>query len=101
METTFNPYKIYWAILNPVSGIARKEDVKLFSKYPMNFGKFRKIMIHAPTKQDAIAKVEAQRGRLKKEYTVLLITDKQFGMIKDCCYSVATTKQLNEMFIVS
>ena len=100
MKTTFNPYKIYWAILNPVSGIARREDRKLFFKYAAK-GRARKIMIHAPTKQDAIAKVEAQRGRLKKEYTVLLITDKQFGMIKDCCYSVATNKQLNEIFTVS
>jgi|SRR5690606_2731146 len=96
--TTFNPYKITWAFLIPTSGIARKSD----ENFPLTrvFGnKF--LALHAPSKERAEKDVEALRGTLAKEYRVVFITDKQFGMIEDGdLINVVTSKQLKEIFTI-
>ena len=96
-----NPYKITWAILFPAYGVARKEDRKLLNIFAS--GKRHKhILLHAPTKEMCKAKLDVVTGRFIKPYKVLLITDKQFSMVKNNDFmAVATKKQVEEMLFIS
>lgn len=91
-----NPYTITWAFLIPTKGIATNKDELLSFTRDRNNTCLR---THAANREEAIKKVNELNGRLSKEYSVLFITDKQFGMIKsNNIMEVATGKQLSEMF---
>ena len=99
-----NAYKITWAFLIPTSGIATKKD----SNSTFQRGMFKSYLAaFSGNKDAAIKKVKELKGTLSKEYNVLFITDKQFGMIQQDfknqshnLMDVATTKQKSEMFII-
>ena len=81
---SLNPYKIFWAFLVPNSGKVTKRDVNVIQKTVTcvsNSEDF--ITIHAPSKEKIEEKISAITGKPAKTYTVYLMTDKQFGMIKN------------------
>lgn len=97
----FNPYQIVWAILTPKKGVARKEDRKTSGEILLLGSHHKFIPIHAPNIDRLNAKLESLIGKLVKEYEVLIITDKQFGLAEKCdFYSVATTKQLSKTYTI-
>jgi len=98
---TLNPYQITWAILTPVSGIARKEDRKLFNQFAQG-KRHTFISDHSPDIESAKRKLDSIAGKLTKPYQVLFITDKQFSLLKDNNFeAVATKKQLSEMVYIN
>ena len=70
--------KVLSAVFLPKKGIVRKEDKELIeyvavhnrSSYATKLGKTKEQLI------------DLYQGKLKNEYDVLIITDKQFGMMK-------------------
>jgi len=98
---TLNPYQITWAILTPVSGIARKEDRKLFNQFAQG-KRHTFIAEHSPDMDSMKRKLDNVAGKLTKPYNVLLITDKQFSKVVNNNFSkVATNKQLDEQFYIN
>lgn len=102
--TTLNSYKITWAFLIPTKGIATKKD----SNFNFQRGMFNSYMAcFSPNKELALQKVKELEGTLGKEYSVLFITDKQFGMIQQDfknrshnLMDVATDNQKSEIFTI-
>ena len=94
--------KVLSAVFLPKKGIVRKEDKSLIeyvalhnrSSYATKWGKTKEQLI------------ELYQGKLKKEYDVVIITDKQFGMIdtridiREGVLKVATSKQRENMFTI-
>jgi len=99
-----NPYTITWVILIPTKGIATKKDASL----TFHRGMFKSYLAcHSGNLENAKNKVQDLKGMLSKEYKVLFITDKQFGMIEidfkndtNNLMDIATSKQKSEMFLI-
>jgi len=102
---TLNPYKITWAFLIPIKGIATKQD-NYATSLQRGISKSH-LSRHFSDIEDAKKEISKLKGKLSKEYKVLFITDKQFGQIQnnftnqtDNLLEVATAKQKAEMFII-
>ena len=103
--TIINPYKFTWTFLIPKKGIARKSD----ASKNISRGMFKSYLyFYDLNKEAALERLKKIKGTLSKEYNVLLISDKQFGLIKtDFCrqvdnlMQVATTQQKNKMFTIN
>ena len=94
--------KVLSAVFLPKKGVVRKEDKELIeyvavhnrSSYATKLGKTKEQLI------------DLYQGKLKKSYDVVIITDKQFGMIdtnlsiRDGVIGVATSKQKEQMFTI-
>ena len=100
-----NPYKITWAIFTPIKGRVTKKDLNTFFRqgiysYCKN-SDINEITAHFPTKEKAIETIKKVKN-LSKNYEVILITDKQFGMVnwKESVKTVATKKQLQGRFFI-
>lgn len=95
-----NPYKIYWAELTPNEGEVTKNDMRAFEdKYYS--AKEKKHYKFFANKERAIKWIKEFNKKLEKQYTVLLFTDKQFGMAKtvnDELIIPFTKKQLSEVY---
>ncbi|MBN8833751.1 MAG: hypothetical protein J0H76_05160 [Sphingobacteriales bacterium] len=99
-------YKIFWAIATPTKGIATKKDGTKFSKqgwarvnYKTNQKAVSCFLRHASDlkKLKESCKVEG----LEKAYDILIITDKQFGLMQQYNYNeVATAKQKSGIFSI-
>ena len=94
-----NPYQIKWAILTPRKGMARKKDIQLLKGDALYVNNTIKIV--APTEEMLHEKLDNAKGKLQKEYSVLIITDKQFGISEGFYRQVATKKQLQNMFVIN
>jgi len=101
-KTRINSYKNVWTFLIPKKGIARKSDVSknisrdMFKSY---------LYFNNLNKEAALESLKKIKGTLSKEYSVLSISDKQFGLIeKDFCrqtdnlMQISTTQQINNIF---
>ena len=101
-KTIINSYKNVWMFLIPKKGIARNSDVSkkisrdMFKSY---------LYFNDLNKEAALESLKKIKGTLSKEYNVLIISDKQFGLIeKDFCrqtdnlMEIATTQQKNNIF---
>ena len=103
-KINFNPYKITWCFLIPVKGIALKNDLK---NKILKRGVFNSnLHFWAANKEIAKSKLKNLKGLLNKDYKILFITDKQFGLIqtdyklkKTNLLDIATKKQIKDMFI--
>jgi len=104
--TTLNPYKITWAVITPVKGKITMKDLKamkksgLFHFFPSYKTKNESSLFFA-SKGIAIDMISKVAG-LSKQYKVVYITDKQFGLANpnESLLTVATKKQLIEMQII-
>ena len=102
---TLNPYKIHWVVLTPIKGRVTKKDLTtLFRAGVYTYCKrvdFNEVTAHFPTKEKALEKIKKVKN-LTKNYEVILITDKQFGMAnwKESVKTVATKKQLQDRFFI-
>ena len=100
-----NPYEITWAILTPIKGKVTKKDLTtLFRAGVYTYCKrvgFNEVTAHFSTKQKAIETLKKVKN-LTRNYEVVLITDKQFGMTnwKESVRIVATKKQLQDRFFI-
>ena len=100
-----NPYKITWAILTPIKGRVTKKDLTaLFRAGVYTYCKkadINEITAHFPTKGKALETLKKVKN-LTKNYEVILITDKQFGMTnwKESIKTVATKKQFQDRFFI-
>ena len=95
---TFSPYQIAWIVLKPTKGIALKSDSE-----KTHFGRtFGMLVMHYPTQDKAKESLKRLSSKkLNKKYEAYIITDKQFGMLKeDNFMSVLTTKQKENMLIL-
>jgi len=93
-----NPYKITWAIITPIKGKFTQKDFSLLKKtMPSLCGNdyLNERCAHFPTKERAIEVLA--KSKASKEYKVVFITDKQFGMTNnsESLLKVATTLQIN------
>lgn len=99
-----SPYTVKWAILTPVAGTANKVDNTLINKISLYWRNRKEtdILVHAPNQITLNKKIESFRGRLTKKYSVLFITDKQFGLKKEneAFNQIATKRQLLDKFII-
>ena len=100
-----NPYKITWAIITPIKGKVAKKDLTTLVRagvytYCKRVG-FNEETAHFPTKEKALETLKKVKN-LTKNYEVILITDKQFGMAnwKESIKTVATKKQLQDRFFI-
>ena len=100
-----NPYKITWAILTPIKGKVTKKDLTTLFKAGVytycTKTDINEITAHFPTKGKALDALKKVKN-LTKNYEVILITDKQFGMTnwKESVKTVATKKQLQDRFFI-
>ena len=100
-----NPYKIHWSILTPIKGKVTKKDLTtLFRAGIYTYCKkseINEITAHFPTKVKALEALKKVKN-LTKNYEVILITDKQFGMTNwnESLKTVATKKQLQDRFFI-
>ena len=102
---TVNPYAITWAILTPVKGKVTKKDLTALYRsgvytYCKRIG-FNEVTAHFPTKEQALKTIKSIKG-LSRNYEVVLITDKQFGLhdFRENVINVATKKQLQDRFFI-
>jgi len=97
-----NPYRIYWFTMIPLKGIVTKKDARIISGMRNSFSRDSEISVHNGSKEKALQRIEALKGKLSKPYSCVLYTDKQFGMrdMRKPVSSVLTTKQLSELQII-
>ena len=101
----FGTFKITWAILTPIKGRVTKKDLTtLFRAGVYTYCKnsdIKEITAYFPTKEKAFDVLKKVKN-LTKNYEVILITDKQFGMTnwKESVKTVATKKQLQDRFFI-
>lgn len=103
--TTINPYVITWAVLTPIKGKVTKKDLTTLYRngvytYCKRVG-FNEVTAHFPTKEKAEKVLKSIKG-LSKNYEVVFITDKQFGMSdwKQSIIELATKTQLKNRFYI-
>lgn len=99
--TTLNSLTISWAFLTPSKGKCLKKDADCASFPIYRYSSNETMAFHANSKETLLERVNELRGRLGKEYSVLVITDKQFGLLSwenMNAMSVATTKQKKQVF---
>ena len=100
-----SPYKITWVILTPIKGKATKKDLTaFFSAGVYTYCKridFNEVTAYFPTKEKALKTLKKVKN-LSKNYEVILITDKQIGMVnwEESFKTVATKKQLQDRFFI-
>lgn len=104
-KTNCSPYKIKHAILTPVKGIVTKKDDGIvngrFNKWTLRDRSKDKLHIWGWNETSLQAKIEQLKGRFSKEYKVIIITDKQFGMMKNFDFmAVATEKQKSQIMLI-
>ena len=99
-----NPYKITWAIITPIKGKATKKDLTAFFRAGVSYCKridFNEFTAHFSTKEKALKTLKKVKN-LSKNYEVIFITDKQFGLVnwRESLKTVATKKQLRDRFFI-
>jgi hypothetical protein len=105
METKeLNSFEIAWAFITPLKGKITKRDLNLIYKcgiYTIGGHMKETFIAHFPSKKNGIEKMKLVNG-LYKEYSVVFITDKQFGIRKwnEPLGNIATEKQISESFII-
>jgi len=106
---TLNPYKIHWAIIQADKGVVRKKDVELINGYSFH-SRQKAVWIHAPSRDKLMEKINNAKGKLEKNYNVLIITDAQFGKMNvqsngfnhyEAAMQVATSMQKNSQFAIA
>ena len=100
-----NPYEITWAIFTPIKGKVPKKDLTAFFSAGVYTSckriDFNEFTAYFSTKEKALETIKKIKN-LSKKYEVVLITDKQFGMVnwKESVKTVATKKQLQDRFFI-
>lgn len=101
-----NAYTITWAILTPANGkkITKKDLNQIYKTSGRAFGQSKSLnegACHFKNKQSAIDCIKKIKG-LNKNYSVIFITDKQFGLSKwnQKKIEVATKMQLINQIII-
>lgn len=101
-QRRLTPYTIIWFTMIPLKGIVTKKDAKIIGGMRGIFGRLTEISQHNATKELAISRLEALKGKLGKPYQVFMYTDKQFGMRHhdQPVTSILTSKQAGESYII-
>jgi hypothetical protein len=104
-KTNCSPYRIKHAILTPVKGIVTKKDDGIvnghFNKWTLRDRSKDRLHLWGANEASLREKIEQLKGHFSKEYKMLIITDKQFGMIKNFDFmAVATKKQKAEITVI-
>jgi hypothetical protein len=109
-KTIDTQYSIYWCSLTPLSGCLNSFDAEEFKKVFSLLQNKKHFVFYfvcgSSGKEKIRTTLKSLTGILQQKYSVLFITDAQFGMINNSVtsdnpfFDVATTKQKQSVFII-